>query len=690
VATTDRNPRALEVTDLSTHIKLSRSTVQAVGNVDIAIDAGETVGLVGESGSGKSMLGLSILGLLPKGGEIIEGSVKLGGRELVGLSDSELRKLRGNDVAMIFQDSQSSLNPTKTLGEQVAEPVRLHRGASRTEANNRALEVLELVGLPQPRERMRDYPHQLSGGMRQRVMIAIALACEPNVLLADEPTTALDVTIQAQILALLDDLEQRLGMATLLITHDMGVVAGRAGRINVMYAGRIVETGSTEDIFAAMRHPYTQALLGSIPKLSQDNRKALVTIPGRPPELTDPLTGCRFAPRCPRVTEQCRLQEPPLSGGDPEHMFACWHPVDGPVRSLPEIAVAPAPAANPARAANGHLLEIDRVVREYPVTAGAILQRKVNSVKAVSGVTLHVDVGEALGLVGESGCGKTTLGKLIVGIEKPDGGRITLEGREVFRTRGRELRSARRDLQMMFQDPYASLDPRMRVQALLREPLVIQKIGTRSEQDQKIRLLLDEVGLSANALERYPHEFSGGQRQRVALARALILEPKVIVADEPVSALDVSIRSQVLNLMKRLQAEHQRASVVISHDLAVVKYLADRIAVMYLGKVVELGTGDDIYQRPAHPYTDALIKTIPVPDPAAERAKTEVGIHGELPSPIDPPSGCRFRTRCPRVQPLCEEQEPLLRPFRPTQQAACHFPLRDPEPAAPAGDAAAV
>jgi peptide/nickel transport system ATP-binding protein len=277
-----------------------------------------------------------------------------------------------------------------------------------------------------------------------------------------------------------------------------------------------------------------------------------------------------------------------------------------------------------------------------------------------------------------------------VGIEKPDGGRITLEGREVFRTRGRELRSARRDLQMMFQDPYASLDPRMRVQALLREPLVIQKIGTRSEQDQKIRLLLDEVGLSANALERYPHEFSGGQRQRVALARALILEPKVIVADEPVSALDVSIRSQVLNLMKRLQAEHQRASVVISHDLAVVKYLADRIAVMYLGKVVELGTGDDIYQRPAHPYTDALIKTIPVPDPAAERAKTEVGIHGELPSPIDPPSGCRFRTRCPRVQPLCEEQEPLLRPFRPTQQAACHFPLRDPEPAAPAGDAAAV
>jgi oligopeptide/dipeptide ABC transporter ATP-binding protein len=439
-----------------------------------------------------------------------------------------------------------------------------------------------------------------------------------------------------------------------------------------------------------MHHPYTQALLGSIPKLSQDNRKALVSIPGRPPDLTDPPVGCRFAPRCPYATDQCRSEEPPLAGTNPEHRFACWHPVDGPVRSLPEVASRPHAAADRAPVANGHLLEITDVVRAYPVTAGTILPRKVNSVKAVSGVTLHVDVGEALGLVGESGCGKTTLGKMIVGIETPDAGRITLEGKELFRSRGGELRRARRDLQMIFQDPYASLDPRMRVQALLREPLVIQKIGSRQEQDQKIREMLDEVGLPANALERYPHEFSGGQRQRIALARALMLEPKVIVADEPVSALDVSIRSQVLNLMKRLQAEHQRASVVISHDLAVVKYLADRIAVMYLGKVVELGSGDDIYRRPAHPYTDALIKTIPVPDPAAERAKTEVGIRGELPSSINPPSGCRFRTRCPRAQGLCGEQEPLLRRFGPTHQAACHFPLQEPDPAEPAGDVIAV
>jgi oligopeptide/dipeptide ABC transporter ATP-binding protein len=668
---------ALEVRNLTTEIELSSSVVHAVGNVDIAIGAGETLGLVGESGCGKSMLGLSILGLLPGGGRIREGSIRLEGRELVGLRERDLRRVRGNEIAMIFQDSQSSLNPTKPIGMQVAEPVRWHRHASRREAAERALEVLEMVGLPRPRERLGDYPHQLSGGMRQRVMIAIALACEPRVLIADEPTTALDVTIQAQILSVLDELKARLGMATLLVTHDMGVVAGRADRISVMYAGRIVETAPTERLFAHMRHPYTQALLGSIPRLDQDARKALVTVPGLPPDLTAPPPGCRFAPRCPRATEQCVVEEPPLGGPDADHLFSCWHPVDGPVSRLAEIEVRRHSAPPAAASNNGHLLEIRDVVREYPVTAG-VLQRKVGSVKAVSGVTLHLDAGETLGLVGESGCGKTTLGKLVVGVEKPDHGAITLAGRAVFALRGRTLRRERRDLQMMFQDPYASLDPRMRVQAILREPLVIQRVGSRRERDQRIERVLGEVGLPLNALERYPHEFSGGQRQRIALARALMLEPKVMVADEPVSALDVSIRSQVLNLMKRLQAEHGTASIVISHDLAVVKYLSDRIGVMYLGKLVELGSGDDIYRRAAHPYTDALIKTIPVPDPATERAKTDVGIRGELPSSINPPSGCRFRTRCPRAAARCAEEEPLLRDFGPGHTAACHFPLQTP------------
>ena len=680
--------RALEVDNLTTHIQLSRSVVHAVGNVDLAIDSGETLGLVGESGCGKSMLGLSIMGLLPAGGHVVEGSIKVDGRELVGLSDAALRKIRGNEVAMIFQDSQSSLNPTKSIGEQVAEPVRLHRNASKKEALDRALEVLDLVGLPRPKERLDYYPHQLSGGQRQRVMIAIALTCEPKVLLADEPTTALDVTIQAQILALLDDLKDRLGMATLLVTHDMGVVAGRANRINVMYAGRLVETAPTDQLFSNMHHPYTQSLLGSIPRLDQDNTKALISIPGLPPDLTNPPTGCRFAPRCPRASEKCRVEEPPLSGTDPKHRFACWHPVDGPIRQTKTIEAVQAHVQAIRSKHREKLLDVDHAVREYPVTSGAILQRKIGSVKAVSDVSLLVGKGEAVGLVGESGCGKTTLGKMIVGIEKPDGGKITLEGKEVFKMRGRGLRKARRDLQMMFQDPYASLDPRMRVHAILREPLTIQDVGSRKEQDERILKLLDEVGMPHNALERYPHEFSGGQRQRIALARALMLEPKVMVADEPVSALDVSIRSQVLNLMKRLQAEREMSSLVISHDLAVVKYLADRIGVMYLGKLVELGTGDDVYHRAAHPYTEALIKTIPLPDPAAEKAKDEVGIKGELPSPVFPPSGCRFRTRCPRAQELCSEQEPAFRSFGEDHMAACHFPLQPPKEADQAAEEA--
>jgi oligopeptide/dipeptide ABC transporter ATP-binding protein len=677
----------LEINDLSTHIKLTKSTVQAVGNVDMVIEPGETLGLVGESGCGKSMTGLSIMGLLPPGGSIVGGSIKLDGRELVGLAEAERRKIRGNEIAMIFQDPLTSLDPTKTIGYQVAEPVRLHRGASKKEALDRAAEVLGLVGLPQPKERLSDYPHQLSGGLRQRVMIAMALSCAPKLLVADEPTTALDVTIQAQILALLDDLKSRLGMAMLLITHDMGVIAGHADRVNVMYAGRLVEETDTVVLFEHMRHPYTQALLASIPRLDSPPSIQLANIPGIPPDLSHPPAGCRFAPRCSRADDKCQTQEPPLVGHTLEHRFACWHPVDGPLEKASRAEQAAVgmvvvePDAAPAdEVVDAPLLEVRNLVKEFPVTSGAILQRRVGAVHAVSDVSFTVQAGHTFGLVGESGCGKTTIGKVAVALEKPNSGQVLLEGRDVGQMGSHELRRYRRDLQLMFQDPYSSLDPRMRVGAIIGEPLAIQQQGSRTEQRNRVYELLDEVGLPRNAVERYPHEFSGGQRQRIGLARALTLNPKVIVADEPVSALDVSIRAQVLNLMKRLQADHGLTFVVISHDLAVVKYMASTIGVMYLGKLVELGSGDDIYQRAVHPYTAGLIATIPQPDPAVARATAKEGIKGELPSPINPPSGCRFRTRCPFAQDICAAEEPQLRSFGPGHVAACHFPLQSYTP----------
>jgi peptide/nickel transport system ATP-binding protein len=685
-------PRVIEIDDLSTHIQLTKSVVQAVGNISLHIEPGETLGLVGESGCGKSMTGLSIMGLLPPGGHIVGGSVKLGGRELVGLPDAELRKIRGNEIAMIFQDPLTSLDPTKTIGYQVAEPVRLHREVSKTEALERAAEVLSLVGLPRPKERLSDYPHQLSGGLRQRVMIAMALSCEPKLLIADEPTTALDVTIQAQILKLLDDLKSRLGMAMLLITHDMGVIAGHADRVNVMYAGRIVETAETDELFTTMHHPYTQALLASIPRLSQDASMQLLNIPGLPPDLANPPGGCRFAARCSRATDKCKSDEPPLTGATGEHLYACWHPVDGPLGAAAsdgakKVTISKPRTASEAQAfatSQGHvlrgspLLEVRNLVKEYPVTSGAILQRKSGAVHAVSDVSFTINAGETFGLVGESGCGKTTIGKMIVALERPTSGKVLLAGREISALSGNDLRRNRKDLQLMFQDPYSSLDPRMRVGAIIREPLAIQKIGSRDDQIKRVYELLDEVGLPRNAVERYPHEFSGGQRQRIGLARALTLNPRVIVADEPVSALDVSIRAQVLNLMRRLQLDHDLTFMVISHDLAVVKYMASRIGVMYLGKLVEIGSAEDIYQRAAHPYTAGLIATIPEPEPAVARARRGAGIAGELPSPINPPSGCRFRTRCPLAQELCSVEEPLLRSFGPGHAAACHFPLQDP------------
>ncbi|HEX6443634.1 MAG TPA: ABC transporter ATP-binding protein [Streptosporangiales bacterium] len=678
----------LSIENLRTRINLRRGAVHALDGVSLEVHAGETLGIVGESGSGKTMTVRSVLRLLPPGGHVTGGRIVLDGTELTALSDDQMRRVRGNEIGMIFQDPMTSLNPTMPIGAQVAEAVRLHRDVSKRAAYERAVETLGLVRMPQPREVMRSYPHQLSGGMRQRVMIAIALACEPKLLIADEPTTALDVTIQKQILELIDDLRRRLGMAVILVTHDLGVIAGRADRVAVMYAGRVVETTDTEALFGNARHPYTEALFTGLPENAAETGRKLYSIPGLPPDLTNPPAGCRFAPRCTYATDECRSTDPQLQGDVPGHLFACIHPVGRPetsgasrpvsVRSRlldGDAGAEQVPAGGPVGQA-GKLLELDRLVKDFPVTAGAVLQRKVGTVSAVADVTLDVTHGQTLGLVGESGCGKSTIGRLVVGLERPTSGTVRIDGKDFFRLDRKEARRIRRDVQLVFQDPYSSLDPRRRVGAIVREPLAIQQIGSRAAQERRVAELLDEVGLPRRAVERYPHEFSGGQRQRIGLARALTLNPRLVVADEPVSALDVSIQAQILNLMQDLQRRHGLTYVVISHDLSVVRYVADTIGVMYLGKLVEIGPATSVYEHPGHPYTRGLIDTVPVADPWREKAKRAEGVAGELPSALHPPSGCRFRTRCPLSEEICAREEPQLRPVGPEgHRTACHFPL---------------
>jgi peptide/nickel transport system ATP-binding protein len=665
----------LEIENLHTKIRLRKGEVHAVDGVSLRVESGQTVGLVGESGCGKTMTGMSILGLLPPGGYIAEGAIRFNGVDLAKLSPKELRPYRGKEIAMVFQDPMTSLNPCINIGEQIAETVRTHLGASKEAALARAIEVLDLVGMPNPKERISYFPHQLSGGLRQRVMIAMALACNPKLLILDEPTTALDVTIQAQILELLERLKEELSMGMILITHDMGVIAGRADEVVVMYAGEVIERAESQDLFANTYHPYTEALLSSIPPLEGARPERLYSIPGLPPDLSLELVGCRFAPRCKYVQDRCRTEEPALAAPDGyNHEFACFYPVSAPDRIPVSLNGRTSRAGGESRTP---ILEIDHVSKEYPVTKGAVVQRKIGTVKAVTDLSLTIYEGETFGLVGESGCGKTTTGSMVVGLEGLTSGDIRFRGRSIVKDR-RYLKEVRRDLQLMFQDPYASLDPRMRVKDILEEPLVIHKIGSKQEREAIVGRLLREVGLAPKSMERYPHEFSGGQRQRIGLARALALQPKLIVADEPVSALDVSIRSQVLNLMKELQQRYGLTYIIISHDLSVVRFMADRIGVMYLGRLVEVGTEEDIFQRAKHPYTHMLLDAVPEPNPEIERAKGHGTVRGEIPSAINPPSGCRFRTRCAYAQDVCAEEVPELRAFGEQHLAACHFPMKRP------------
>ena len=671
------NTPLLQIKDLHTDIEIRNGVVRALSGVDLHVNPGETLGIVGESGSGKTMTALSLMGLLPQGGKVSSGSIILDGQDLTQLPLKEKRKLRGTKVGMIFQDPLTSLNPTMKIGLQVCEPLRVHEKLSKREALARAVEILKRVGMPRPEVVINNYPHQLSGGMRQRVMIAMALVCKPRILIADEPTTALDVTTQMQILDLIDELRDEYKMGVILITHDLGVVAGHTDRVAVMYAGRIVETAPTKTLFTEPKHRYTSSLMAALPERALAAGTKLFSIPGAPPSLTNLPVGCRFAARCLWATDECRAGYPDLNG-DENHTFSCFHPVqegdESPavLQGKLESTSAEEVASDVPQISHEVLLDVKEASREYESAGSGFFKREKGVVSAVDRVSITVKKGETYGLVGESGCGKSTVGRLIAGLEPPSGGAIELDGRDLAKLKGRDAVRIHRDVQMMFQDSYAAMDPRMRIDQILAEPMSIQKTGNARQIAERIMEILEQVGLTEEILDRYPHEFSGGQLQRIGFARSLTLAPDLIVADEPVSALDVSVQAQVLNLMKDLQQELGLSYLFISHDLAVVQYMADRIGVMYLGRIVEEGPAHEVVKNPKHPYTKALIDSIPVPDPEFQHDESAIKLTGEPPSAVNPPEGCRFRPRCPFAGEECKVQ-PMLTDE--THRVACHHPL---------------
>jgi peptide/nickel transport system ATP-binding protein len=675
----------LAVRDLRVTFPGSAGDVRAVRGIDYDLRRGEVLGIVGESGSGKSASATAVTGLLPQHAHI-EGSIKLDGQELVGLDDARMANIRGKRIAMVFQDPLSALTPVYTVGDQLVEAVRVHNDVSKEAALQRSIDLLKLVGIPHADERVKAFPHEFSGGMRQRVMIAMAIANDPDVIIADEPTTALDVTIQAQVLEVLRTAREVTGAAIVMITHDLSVIAGFADRVAVMYAGRIVETGTVDEVFYSPRMPYTMGLLGAIPRADDPGDRPLVPIEGSPPSLVSLPAGCPFAPRCPLVFDTCREVEPALIPvGSPGHRSAChlaekieaggWGPAD--VYPLPDVPEAP--MTRVPREEREVVLEAKDLVRHHPLMKGAVFKRQVGSVRAVDGISFDVRDGEVLALVGESGCGKTTTLLEVLELAAPQSGRIVVLGRDVAELGDGERRAMRRNVNIVFQDPLASLDPRLPVSDIIAEPMRTHgmngdKIGAR------IRELLRLVGLNPEHASRYPQQFSGGQRQRIGIARALALEPELLVLDEPVSALDVSIQAGVINLLEELRARLGLSYLFVAHDLAVVRHIADRIAVMYLGKIVEIGDVKLVYETPSHPYTQALLSAIPLPDPHKERARRRIILEGDLPSPADPPTGCRFRTRCPKFAGLdedrrrrCLEEEPPLYGMQNDHSAACHY-----------------
>jgi peptide/nickel transport system ATP-binding protein len=659
----------LSIENLHVQFDTSVGVVRAVEGLTYAIRPGEIVAVVGESGSGKSVSALATMRLLPRRTARVRGRILFDGRDLLTLNDEEMRRVRGRQISMIFQEPMTSLNPILPIGLQITEPLQIHLGMSDEQARARAVELMRMVGIPDPERRLDQYPHQFSGGMRQRVMIAIGLACNPKLIIADEPTTALDVTIQAQILELMKDLARKLNIALIIITHNLGIVARYADRVIVMYAGRLVEQGPADAIFQRPRHPYTMGLLRSVPRLDRPRGAKLETIEGLPPNLAAAPPGCRFAPRCPYKLPACE-NDPPLVPTDTGGMSACIRAAEIAAGKISWAAASGTAAAAVAGVRPQPLLSVRHLTKHYPVRS--TLGGAKGVVRAAEDVSFDIYPGETLGLVGESGCGKTTVGRLILRLEEPTAGEIVFEGRDLVTAAAAELQAVRRKVQVIFQDPYSSLNPRMTVGQIIREPLGVYKIvsGAAAEKE-RVAKLLNDVGLRPEMADRYPHQLSGGQRQRVGIARALAMEPSFIVCDEAVSALDVSIQGQIINLLEDLQRQYRLAYLFIAHDLAVVRHIATRVVVMYLGRVMEIADRDTLYREPLHPYTKLLLDAAPVPDPVVEKARAPRLIQGELPSPLAPPAGCVFNTRCPLASAECRAAIPPLREVKHGHWAAC-------------------
>ncbi len=658
----------LRIENLKTLLGSKENPVRAVDGVDLDINKGETFALLGESGCGKSMTALTMMRLLPASGRIVQGSVRLGDTDILTLPEASMRKERGGRMGMIFQEPNTSLNPVLTIGDQIAESVRVHNGAVKSEINGIVVELLKAVGIPDPERRVREYPHQLSGGMKQRVMIAIALAGKPELLIADEPTTALDVTIQAQVLRLLKDLQQETGMAIMLITHDLGVVSEVADRVAVMYAGQIIEVATREQFFNDPQHPYSRKLFDSLPGKARRGQP-LAVIKGSVPELNQEFKGCRFADRCEEVMDICHGQIPVWSKiGDDQGVRCHLHNMDGPTVANTINPVVQQPEEinhSPSKP----LLQVDDLKVHFPIHKG-VLRRTVGYVKAVDGVSMNITSGRTLALVGESGCGKTTVGKGILQLIRPTAGSANFVGDELTQLKGEALRRRRSDMQIIFQDPMASMNPRMLVGDIIAEGMQAQGIGkNKQERSERVAELLGKVGLSADAARRYPHEFSGGQRQRICVARALAVDPLLIVCDEPTSALDVSVQAQILNLLKDLQDDLDLSYLFITHDISVVAYLAHEVAVMYLGRIVERGTVQEVLESPQHPYTKALLSAVPVVDQDSKRQV--IRLEGDMPSPANPPAGCHFHPRCPEAMLECEQAYPQSVQLSDTRVVSC-------------------